>query len=207
MMFSTKDILLERLHGRVIAARFNDIRRSAYLCAIADVNEIMSDNIILSISHNIHFPKKKGDVGYDLVSNDQYTIRTTEVCIVKTGVKLKLPDGVWGMIVARSSAIFTHQVHVMGGIIDNGYTGELTVPCIAVNKQIIITKGTCLGQLVLFSAVTPEIEIVTKLPETERGESGFGSTSQGESQSEKETKVQCGDRYCSDCGNYHLGPC
>lgn len=131
---------------------------------------------MLSISDNIKLPSKEGDVGYNLVSNHDAVVQTEEVVNVRTGVKIKLPPGYWGLITARSSAVFKHHILVLPGVIDNGYTGELMIACIALTKQRILPAGTSIGQLIVFPMVTPSIEMVTELPETERGESGFGST-------------------------------
>lgn len=136
----------------------------------------MNVGALLSISQNIMPPAKDGDVGYNLVSNHEAVIPTGEVVNIHTGVKVKIPDGYWGLITARSSAVFKHHILVLPGVIDNGYTGELMVACSALVKQRIIPAGTSLAQLILFPMVTPKIELVTELPKTERGESGFGST-------------------------------
>lgn len=131
---------------------------------------------MMSISNNIKLPSKDGDVGYNLVSNHEAVIPTDDVVNVKTGVKVKLPPGYWGMITARSSAVFKHHILVLPGVIDNGYTGELMVACTALVRQRILSAGTSIAQLLVFPMVTPSIEMVSALPETERGESGFGST-------------------------------
>lgn len=131
---------------------------------------------MLSISDNIKLPSKEGDVGYNLVSNHDAVIPVDEVVNVKTGVKVKLPPGYWGLITARSSAVFKHHILVLPGVIDNGYTGELMVACTSIVKQRILSAGTSIAQLIVFPMVTPSINMVEVLPATERGESGFGST-------------------------------
>lgn len=131
---------------------------------------------ILSISENIKFPVKDGDVGYNLISNEEKYVPVGDVVNIHTGIKIKLPLGVWGLITARSSAVFKYHILVLPGVIDNGYTGELMVACTALVCQRHIPKGTSIAQLVLFPSITPQIQIVSELPKTERGESGFGST-------------------------------
>lgn len=131
---------------------------------------------MLSISNNIKLPSKEGDVGYNLISNHDAVIPTDDVVNVKTGVKVKLPIGYWGLITARSSAVFKHHILVLPGVIDNGYTGELMIACTALVRQRILSEGTSIAQLLVFPMSTPSIEIVATLPVTERGESGFGST-------------------------------
>lgn len=135
----------------------------------------MSLNNILTISNNIHYPAKIGDVGYNLVTSEDAWVRTHEIVYIKTGVKLKFPEGLYGVIKPRSSASKL-GVHVNEGTIDNGYTGELLVGCIAMCTQVFIPKGSSIAQLVLYPMITVPLELVESLPETDRGESGFGST-------------------------------
>lgn len=152
------------------------IRKKTYEIAISDVEEIMKADDMLTISSNIRCPSKIGDVGYNLVASEDMVIRNGEISFVKTGVKVKLPDGYWGLITARSSAVFKLAVLVLPGVIDTGYVGELMVACTAINKQHILKKGESIAQLILFPSVTPELQLVEVLPSTERGETGFGST-------------------------------
>lgn len=66
---------------------------------------------------------------------------------------------------------------VSEGVIDVGFTGSIRVKLYnhsltpyAVNKEDKIT------QLVIVPILTPDLELVDSLDETERGENGFGST-------------------------------
>jgi dUTP pyrophosphatase len=127
----------------------------------------------------ISAPAKEGDVGYDLKVWLDFprTIEPQSMVNVRTGVFIKLPDGCWGNIRPRSSTFAKRQLFVMGGTIDEGYTGEISVfiwnpgpePC-------EIENGDRLAQLIVAPRLTPEINLVTDLPETKRGGSGFGST-------------------------------
>lgn len=135
----------------------------------------MALNNILTISENIKYPAKKGDVGYNLITSEDCYVKTDEIVYIHTGVRVKFPDGFYGVIKPRSSAS-KMGIHVNEGTIDNGYTGELLVGCIAFCKQVFVPKGSSIAQLILFPMVTPAIELVHVLPTTERGETGFGST-------------------------------
>lgn len=187
-MLSLREKILQRLRGRADMNLHSAgdhgpnqyhvmmARRNAYFNAIADVEEFMKEQPILTISENIHLPAKSGDVGYNLTSNHDAVVRTDEVSFIRTGVKIKLPDGYWAMLTSRSSAVFKHQIHVFNGIIDNGYVGELIVSCVAIAKQRVIPAGSSIAQLILFPICTPPLQLVESLPETDRGENGFGST-------------------------------
>ena len=125
------------------------------------------------------YPKKEGDVGFDL-----YTVEDTiipaqgELPIdVPTGVSVKLPAGMWAMVVNRSSTPRKMGIEIVPGLIDNGFTGELFACCYNRTKEDIkVEAGTRLAQFVVFNMAVPELKEVEKLPETKRGKTGFGST-------------------------------
>ena len=127
----------------------------------------------------IHAPKKEGDVGYDLVVLNDVEIRprSNTTVDVATGVKVKIPHGYWGMVVNRSSTPRKRGLIVMNGVIDTGYTGEIFA-CVwnYTDEPVLIKAGEKLAQLVIFKSYVHPITPVSALPETQRGETGFGST-------------------------------
>ncbi len=127
-------------------------------------------------------PAKPGDVGYDLRAwveegDGTFVVNPQKMINIRTGVYVKLPEGHWADIRPRSSTFAKRKLFVMGGTIDEGYTGELSVfiwnPTLEPNP---IHNGDRLAQLVIHSRIVPNIEIVGDLPNTARGASGFGST-------------------------------
>lgn len=63
------------------------------------------------------------------------------------------------------------------GVIDVGYTGSIVCKLYNnSNYNYQIKRGDKITQLVIVKIETPNINIVDKLNETERGEGGFGST-------------------------------
>ena len=126
-------------------------------------------------------PAREGDAGYDLrvwIDTGHPTVlRPHEMSNFRTGVYVKIPEGYWGAIRPRSSTFAKKQLLVMGGTIDEGYTGEISIfiwnP---MNNSISVEDGDRLAQLLLIPRFTPPIKIVGQLPETQRGTEGFGST-------------------------------
>jgi len=150
----------------------------------SDIKECKEDTLLLqrSVSAKVHpipSPKKQGDVGHDL-----YTVEDTVIphsllapTDVPTGIRIKIPEGYWAMVINRSSTARKLGIDVVNGVIDTGYTGELFACCWnRTGRDITIPKGARLAQFVIFKSIVPTLKEVTKLPETERGESGFGST-------------------------------
>jgi len=127
----------------------------------------------------ISSPKKRGDVGYDLTVSEDTVIPPLPAMpvIVPAGVHIKIPEGHWCQIVGRSSAANKLGILVHTATIDEGYTGQLFA-CVwnLTGEPITVKKGTRLGQVVFYKICTPDMEHVHELPDTERGETGFGST-------------------------------
>ena len=94
-----------------------------------------------------------------------------------TGVYIKLPEGTWGDIRPRSSTFARRQLFVMGGTIDTGFVGQLSIfTWNPTNKEHIVKNGDRLAQLVIHQKTVVPFLMVDELPDTTRGESGFGST-------------------------------
>lgn len=99
--------------------------------------------------------------------------------LVPTGFAMALPSGYEGQVRPRSGLSIEHGVTVINapGTIDADYRGEIRVPIINLGAEpFTITRGMRIAQFVVAPvtrAVFVEAEI---LSETDRGESGFGST-------------------------------
>lgn len=128
----------------------------------------------------ILFPKKPGDVGYDLVCAEDFELpphgNASNAFIIPAGVSLKIPEGYFCQILGRSSSA-KRGIGVQTAVIDCGYTGPMFACCWNMTSETIhIKKGEKIAQVVFFPiSIFPLVE-VEKLPDTERGETGFGST-------------------------------
>lgn len=81
------------------------------------------------------------------------------------------------MITGRSSALRNLGLHVMQGIIDNGYRGELFTTLFNLGDgEVILSPGDRVSQLILFPMITPPVEHSDALSPSDRGVAGFGST-------------------------------
>ena len=125
-------------------------------------------------------PVYSGDVGYDLgvaIRDESITIEPHGFIDVPTFVRVELPDGVWGDIRPRSSTYAKRRLVVMGGTIDQGYRGLLSVFVYNPNPvPVQVVKGDYLAQLVLCPIITPALFKVEKLSPSARAEKGFGSS-------------------------------
>lgn len=107
-----------------------------------------------------------------------HTIKPGERYLAPTDIKIELPEGYWASIEARSSTS-KQSLIVPKGVIDEGYRGELFAQLINIGKKpVTIHHGDRLIQLILHERIVErfEVEEVDKLSESERGETGFGSS-------------------------------
>jgi dUTP pyrophosphatase len=118
----------------------------------------------------------KADAGYDLRSPITARLYAGEAIVIDTGVHVQIPEGYCGMLKSKSGLNVKHDI-VGEGVIDSGYTGSIRVKIYKHGKEsYMIEKGDKITQLVLLPIITPGLEIVDDLEETERGTGGFGST-------------------------------
>lgn len=101
--------------------------------------------------------------------------------LVPTGVSVAIDEGFEGQVRPRSGLSLKKGLTVLNspGTIDSDYRGEVGVILYNASNEIqIIRHGERVAQLVLSPVPTLDIELVSGLDETERGEGGFGSTGQ-----------------------------
>lgn len=122
------------------------------------------------------------DSGMDLYSSETYILQPGECKLFETGIRIQLPEGYEAQIRPRSGLAAKHQVSVLNapGTIDQSYTGPVKI--ILMNhshtKQHVVNCGDRIAQMVIAPYKQAQLIEVDKLGETERGESGFGSTGQ-----------------------------
>jgi dUTP pyrophosphatase len=122
---------------------------------------------------------KPGDAGADLRSVEQLTLAPGERRLVKTGVRIALPDGYVGLVHPRSGLAAKHGITVLNtpGTIDSGYRGEIMVILFNTSsEEFEIAVGDRIAQLVVQEYVKADFVRVDVLPESDRSETGFGSS-------------------------------
>ncbi len=122
----------------------------------------------------------KSDAGLDLFSAVNCVIRPYERKLVPTGIKVEIPLGYAGFVQPRSGLAIKHGIALVNspGLIDSGYRGEICVIMINLDKdnEFNINKGDKICQLVIQKVDEAEFIEVNDIEESDRGESGFGST-------------------------------
>tara|TARA_B100001564_G_scaffold319260_1_gene296391 strand:+ start:310 stop:756 length:447 start_codon:yes stop_codon:yes gene_type:complete len=144
--------------------------------------------LIKKISEEVITPKYKteGSSGVDLSAflNKKVVIKPNSSELIPTGLQVAIPEELEIQIRPRSGLAAKESMGVLNspGTIDSDYRGELKI--ILFNhgdKDFIINNGDRIAQMVLVPILKMEFEEVDNLPDTVRGQGGFGSTGKNES--------------------------
>ncbi|MBQ9974937.1 MAG: dUTP diphosphatase [Clostridia bacterium] len=119
--------------------------------------------------------------GADLyaLSDGDIVIESGKTVLVHTGIAMAIPEGFVGLVFARSGLATKRGLAPANkvGVIDSDYRGEIMVPIYnQSDKDAVIEAGERIAQLALIPYLTADFEETDTLDETDRGESGFGST-------------------------------
>ena len=110
---------------------------------------------------------------------EEFGIMPGETLMIGTGVHVRIPDGYFGGIFARSGLASKKGLRPANcvGVLDETYTGEIKVALHNDSKEMqVIKDGERIAQLVIIPYATVIFNRVDELEKTERGENGFGST-------------------------------
>ncbi len=121
-----------------------------------------------------------GDAGADLVATEAVRLEPGERALVGTGVRIALPDGYVAFVVPRSGLAAKHGITIVNapGTIDAGYRGEIKVALLNTDPRDAyeIAPGDRIAQIIVMPVPRVRFLPVETLPESIRGEGGFGST-------------------------------
>jgi len=123
----------------------------------------------------------EGDAGADLVAAEALTLAPGGGRgLVPTGAAIAIPEGYAGFVQPRSGLALRHGVTCLNspGLIDSGYRGELKVLLINTDpsEAFEIKRGDRIAQLVIQQVAHAQFVEVDALPDSVRGDGGFGST-------------------------------
>jgi len=120
---------------------------------------------------------KDSDAGYDLYSTECLPLLPQSRHPVKTGISLEIPKGYYGRIAPRSGLAVKAGIDVLAGVVDSGYRNEIGVVLINLGETMVsIEEGDRVAQLIIEKCHDVEWEEAEELSDSDRGESGFGSS-------------------------------
>lgn len=118
-----------------------------------------------------------GDAGMDLYSVVDMVLKPGERASVPTGIAMALPEGYVSLVWDKSGVSHKNGIKTLGGVIDSGYRGEYLIGLVNLSQEDFEIKvGQKIAQLLIQKVEHPEIEEVTELDDTSRGDGRFGST-------------------------------
>ncbi|MBE7557859.1 dUTP diphosphatase [bacterium] len=119
--------------------------------------------------------------GMDLCANlsSPLTLQPGEIGRLPTGLRLAIPAGYEGQVRPRSGLAARHGITLPNspGTIDADYRGEVQVIVQNLGREpYTFRRGDRIAQLVIAPVIQAELHVVEELPDTQRGQGGFGST-------------------------------
>lgn len=138
------------------------------------------------------------DLGFDVYSIEDYTLGAGEQHTFDLGFSIELPELLYmngyndnstctldrccipmaaGLLFWDKSSVGKKGVKVMGGVVEGGYRGQVSITLSNTSQDSVqFLKGQKLCQMLVTPIILCEAEEVQELSNTERGESGFGSS-------------------------------
>jgi len=139
--------------------------------------------LVKKLNPNVQLPayKTSGASGVDLMAfiDQPIKISPNSSCIVPTGLSLAFSEDYEIQIRPRSGLAAKNNITVLNtpGTIDSDYRGEIKI--ILFNHgsdEFIINNNDRVAQMILMPIVKMKLEETDTLPDSVRGEGGFGST-------------------------------
>ena len=139
--------------------------------------------LIKKLNPSVELPsyKTNGASGMDLMAflKKPINLEPGKSCLVSTGLTVAFPKEYEIQIRPRSGLAAKNNISVLNtpGTIDSDYRGELKI--ILFNhgsKNFIINNNDRVAQMILSPVIKMKLEETDELPESVRGEGGFGST-------------------------------
>ncbi len=123
----------------------------------------------------------EGSAGMDVYAaiNEEMPVAPGSVVMVPTSLAIALEPGFECQVRSRSGLAAKHGIFALNapGTVDSDYRGEIKVILANFSKEEYnIKPGERIAQLVIASYEHIQWDVVSELPETDRGVGGFGST-------------------------------
>jgi len=121
-----------------------------------------------------------GDAGADLTTTVDVHLEPGERAMVPTGISIALPDGYAAFVHPRSGLAARCGISIVNapGTVDAGYRGEVKVMLINLDpsEPVTLRRGDRIAQLVVQRVERARFVEVERLPGSDRGDGGYGST-------------------------------
>jgi dUTP pyrophosphatase len=143
----------------------------------------MQKILIKKLHSDVNLPayETSGSSGMDLQAyiSEEIILKPGERKLIPTGLSIAIPENLEIQIRPRSGIAYKKGISVVNtpGTIDSDYRGEIKVLLINLGKEdFIIKKFERIAQMVVCPITKVVLSETNDLPDTIRGEGGFGST-------------------------------
>ena len=143
----------------------------------------MAKVLIKKLDPTVELPayKTEGASGMDLMAlvKEPINLKPNSSCLVPTGLAVAFSSDFEIQIRPRSGLAAKNSISVLNtpGTIDSDYRGEIKVILFNHGKSnFLINNKDRIAQMILTPVIKIDLEETDDLPETIRGEGGFGST-------------------------------
>ncbi len=143
----------------------------------------MAKVLIKKLDSAVQLPayKSTGASGMDLMAfiKKPINIKPNSSSLIPTGLSVAFSENFEIQIRPRSGLAAKNNISVLNtpGTIDSDYRGEIKVIIYNhSNKDFVINNGDRIAQMVFTPVIKMELEETNELPQTLRGNDGFGST-------------------------------
>ena len=145
--------------------------------------KLMVKVLIKKLDKAVKLPEYKSDgaSGIDLMAfvKDSIKVKPQTSTLIPTGISLAFSNNYEIQIRPRSGLALRNNISVLNtpGTVDSDYRGEIKVIIYNHgNEDFIINNGDRIAQMVLSPVIKINFEETNNLPDTVRGQGGFGST-------------------------------
>ena len=143
----------------------------------------MARVLIKKLNPDVELPvyKTSGASGMDLMAfiKEPIAIPPNSAYLVPTGLSMAFSEAYELQIRPRSGLAAKNSITVLNtpGTVDSDYRGEIKIILFNHGKEDFIIKNKDrVAQMILTPVIKMELEEIDNLPDTLRGEGGFGST-------------------------------
>ncbi len=143
----------------------------------------MAKVLIKKLDPAVELPtyKTDGASGMDLMAlvKEPINLKPNSSCLVPTGLAVAFSSDFEIQIRPRSGLAAKNSISILNtpGTIDSDYRGEIKVILFNHGKiDFLINNKDRIAQMILTPVIKMDLEETDNLPETIRGEGGFGST-------------------------------
>lgn len=144
---------------------------------------VVDITVFVQLSDKAFLPEYKTEeaAGADLRAclTEPLCIEPMQRQLIPTGIRVALPFGFEMQVRPRSGLALKHGITVLNspGTVDSDYRGELGVLLVNFgDTPFVVNHGDRIAQVVIAPVVRADFSIADILPETARGEGGYGST-------------------------------